>query len=232
MPRLVRASLGLALLVGTLTSGIAHAELVVLTGGEVIKVKAFAARGTVGELTFPEGGVMTLPMLRVERVLDDEVEEAPAPLPPAPAPAAFPLAFDAGQTAPATPYGELIFEAAKANALNPQLVAAVVHTESAFNARAYSNKGACGLMQLMPATGQRFGLAWNDLFDAGKNLRAGAKYLRWLVDHFQGDLQKVLAAYNAGEGTVERYAGVPPYRETRAYVRRVYTLLGLVPTTS
>ncbi len=222
----------LAALVCLATSAPGRAELVVLTGGNVMKVKAFEARGAVAELTLAEGGVMTLPMLRVERVLDDEVEEKPAPLPEPPAPAAFPLAFDAAQKAPSTPYGELIFQAAQANSLNPQLVAAVVHTESAFNARAYSNKGACGLMQLMPATGQRFGLAWNDLFDAGKNLRAGTKYLRWLVDRFQGDLPKVLAAYNAGEGSVDRYAGVPPYRETRNYVRRVYALLGLVPSTS
>jgi len=78
----------------------------------------------------------------------------------------------------------------------------------------------------------RFGVSWNERFDAEKNLRAGAKYLKWLVDRFQGDLPKVLAAYNAGEGSVDRYAGVPPYRETREYVRRVYTHLGLTPTAS
>lgn len=219
-------------LAGLLPALRARAELVVLDGGEVMKVAAFSAEGEVARLTFKEGGVMTLPMLRIDRVLADEVEEQVAALPEVAAPPTFALAFDAAQAIPASPYGGLIYEAAKENALNPELVAAVVRTESAFNARAYSHKGACGLMQLMPATGQRFGIAWNELFDAKKNLRAGAKYLRWLVDRFQGDLPKVLAAYNAGEGTVDRYSGVPPYRETRDYVRRVYAHLGLAPTAS
>jgi hypothetical protein len=214
-------------LAGVLAASTARAELVILGGGEVLKVKAFAADGREAHLTFKDGGVMTLPMMRVERVVDDEVEEKPEPLPAVPAVAAFPVEFAAGQEIPATPFGALIYDAARENSLNPRLVAAVARTESAFNARAYSNQGACGLMQLMPATGQRFGIAWDDLFDAGKNLRAGAKYLKWLVDRFQGDLPKVLAAYNAGEGSVERYSGVPPYRETRDYIRRVYAALGL-----
>lgn len=222
----------LVLCAGFLAASPARAELVILGGGEVLKVKAFAADGREARLTFKDGGVMTLSMLRVERVIDDEVEEKPEPLPVMPAVAAFPLSFDAGQEIPATPFGTLIYSAARESSLNPKLIAAVVRTESAFNTRAYSNKGACGLMQLMPATGQRFGIAWDDLFDAGKNLRAGAKYLKWLVDRFKGDLPKVLAAYNAGEGSVDRYSGVPPYRETRDYIRRVYAQLGLVLSSS
>ncbi len=79
----------------------------------------------------------------------------------------------------------------------------------------------------MPATGERFGVRRDQLTDPARNLEAGITYLKWLVDRFPGDLQKVLAAYNAGEGTVDRYQGVPPYRETRDYVRRIYTTLGL-----
>ncbi len=222
-------------LAGLLPAVRARAELVVLAGGEVLKVAAFNAEGQSARLTFKEGGVMTLSMLRVDRVLEDEVEEPVASiagLSDVAAPAAFPVSFDAAQAIPTSPFGGLIYAAAKESALNPELVAAVVRTESAFNPRAYSHKGAAGLMQLMPATGQRFGVSWDERFDAAKNLRAGARYLRWLVDRFQGDLPKVLAAYNAGEGSVDRYSGVPPYRETREYVRRVFSHLGLAPASS
>ena len=80
----------------------------------------------------------------------------------------------------------------------------MVRAESDFNARAYSNKGACGLMQLMPATGRRFGVAWDDLFDARKNLAAGTKYLKWLVDRFKGDLPGV-GGVQRRRGSVDRY---------------------------
>ena len=136
------------------------------------------------------------------------------------------LLFEAEATVPDTPFGELIFAAAERAGVHPLLVAAVVRAESAFDARAVSVKGARGLMQLMPATAERFGVRADWLFDPEKNLEAGTRYLAWLADRFPGDLRRVLAAYNAGEGEVERYAaaphdGVPPYRETRDYVRRV-----------
>jgi soluble lytic murein transglycosylase-like protein len=82
-------------------------------------------------------------------------------------------------------------------------------------------------MQLMPATAQRFGVSKERLFEPKHNLDAGVRYLRWLVDQFPDDLSKVLAAYNAGEGNVARYQGIPPFRETRDYVRRIFTTLGL-----
>jgi soluble lytic murein transglycosylase-like protein len=106
-------------------------------------------------------------------------------------------------------------------------VAALIRAESAGNPRAVSRKGARGLMQLMPATAQRFGVRKDKLFDPKHNLEAGIQYLSWLVEQFQGDLAKILAAYNAGEQAVWRYAGIPPYRETKTYVRRIYSLLGL-----
>ncbi len=84
-------------------------------------------------------------------------------------------------------------------------------------------------MQLMPATGSRFGVSPRELFDPEKNVDAGARYLAWLADRFDDDLPRVLAGYNAGEGTVDRFGGVPPYRETRDYVRRISEGLGLVP---
>jgi soluble lytic murein transglycosylase-like protein len=111
--------------------------------------------------------------------------------------------------------------------MNPRLVAAMVRCESAFDPYATSPRGAQGLMQLMPATAERFGVAPVELHDPARNLEAGVRYLRWLADRFDNDLPKVLAAFNSGEGTVDRYSGVPPYRETQDYVRRVYAQLGL-----
>jgi soluble lytic murein transglycosylase-like protein len=131
---------------------------------------------------------------------------------------------------PEAPFGDLIYEMAGRYSVNPYLVAALVQVESAFNPRAVSNKGARGLMQLLPETARRFGLQKKkDLFDPAKNLEAGIRYLKWLSDRFSGDAVRVLAAYNAGEGAVERFGGVPPYQETRNYVSRIFGLLGLVP---
>ncbi len=203
----------------------ARAELVILTGGEVLKVAAYEVGEEEARLTLPGGGTMVLPLLRVERVVDDEVVPVvePGESPPAPA---FALRFELGQPVPEGPHGALLYEAARRHSLNPQVVAAVVRAESAFNPRAVSRKGACGLMQIMPATGQRFGLSRRELFEPRKNIDAGVRYLAWLAERFQGELPLVLAAYNAGEGTVARYRGVPPYRETREYIRRIYRSLG------
>ena len=135
--------------------------------------------------------------------------------------------FDEGQQVPETPYGELIFAAAKRERLNPQLIAAMVRHESAFDPGAVSVKGARGLMQLMPATARRFGVETGDLFNPARNLEAGARYLKWLAGRFSEDLPRILAAYNAGEANVDRYNGVPPFRETRSYIRRIYGTLGV-----
>jgi soluble lytic murein transglycosylase-like protein len=112
-----------------------------------------------------------------------------------------------------------IHDAARTHGVDPRLVAAVARRESAFNARAMSNKGACGVMQLMPATAQYLGV--RNVFDARENIFGGARYLRTLLDTFNGDLDLTLAAYNAGPGAVVKHHGVPPYRETRAYVAAV-----------
>jgi soluble lytic murein transglycosylase-like protein len=128
---------------------------------------------------------------------------------------------------PQSPYGKVIYDIAVRHSINPHLVAALIHVESAFNPRAVSRKGAYGLMQLLPETARRFGLTRKkDLFNPKKNLEAGVRYLKWLADRFGGDAEKILAAYNAGEGAVERFGGIPPYQETQSYVQKIFGLLG------
>lgn len=117
------------------------------------------------------------------------------------------------------PFGSIIYSEAKKNDLPPELVAAVVQAESKFKPTAQSHAGAIGLMQLVPKTGRWMGA--KDLRNPAQNIQAGAKYLRYLHDRFDGDQQKVIAAYNAGEGNVRRFNGVPPFRETRNYVAKV-----------
>jgi len=116
-------------------------------------------------------------------------------------------------------YDRLIRRTAAIHKVDPALIKAVMHVESGFNPHAVSDKGAQGLMQLMPETAQRYGA--EDLFDPAQNVRAGALYLKDLQKMFKNNMRLVLAAYNAGENAVLRYNGVPPYDETRDYVRKV-----------
>jgi len=119
----------------------------------------------------------------------------------------------------AVPFGDLIHAKAQKYDVDPSLLAAVVETESSFRSHARSQVGARGLMQLMPRTGRWLGA--RNLYNAEQNVDAGAKYLKYLNARFDGNLTKTIAAYNAGEGNVRRYNGVPPFRETRSYVKRV-----------
>jgi soluble lytic murein transglycosylase-like protein len=116
-----------------------------------------------------------------------------------------------------------IKEVAARHGVRADLVAAVIEAESDFNPRAVSRRGARGLMQLMPTTAKRLGV--KDPFDPRKNIEAGVKHLRAMMDRFDNNIPLALAAYNAGEVAVIKYRGVPPYRETRAYVKRIMTKL-------
>ncbi len=117
------------------------------------------------------------------------------------------------------PFQRLIEEVAQRHSVEPALLSALVEVESARRSDAVSPKGARGLGQLMPATARRFGV--DDPHDPEANLQGSAQYLRWLLERYGGDVRLALAAYNAGEGAVDKYGGVPPYPETRQYVRRV-----------
>jgi soluble lytic murein transglycosylase-like protein len=114
---------------------------------------------------------------------------------------------------------KLVKEAAERHNVDPALVRAVIQTESNWNPSAVSRKGAGGLMQLIPTTAQRYGA--NDVFNPQQNIDAGVRHLKWLLERYNGNLDLALAAYNAGEGAVDRAHGIPAFRETRDYVQRV-----------
>jgi hypothetical protein len=123
-----------------------------------------------------------------------------------------------------TSYTDEVAAAAAEHGVDAAFIRAIIHAESAFNPNAVSRVGAQGLMQLMPATATRFGVT--SAFDPVDNIKGGVSYLAWLLKRFDGDERRVAAAYNAGEGAVDKYDGVPPYQETLVFVERVGTLRG------
>jgi soluble lytic murein transglycosylase-like protein len=162
--------------------------------------------------------------IRLAAPEDEAAAQAPAagPAPSATKPQA-PLGRDGQRVLSLVP---ALTAAAREHGLDPLLLHAIAHVESRHNAMAISPAGARGVMQVMPATGQRFGVVDPEraLLNAETNVRAGAAYLRTLVGRYGTDLRRVLAAYNAGEGAVEKHRGVPPYAETQAYVRDVMAI--------
>jgi hypothetical protein len=178
----------------------ARAEIALLSSGLTLKLEAHRAEDGLVILVLKGGGEMTVPASTVRGFVPDEVLDE----------LAVPPGGDLRAVAAA---------AARRHGLDPGLVMAVVSVESGFRPEAVSPKGARGLMQLMPRTAESLGVV--DAFDPAQNLDGGARHLGQLLTLYGGDLVKALAAYNAGEGAVERHGGVPPYRETRAYVKKV-----------
>lgn len=232
MKRLVLATVLLALAVP------AHATLVLLADGSSVRIGSFQAvdSGRTMKVALDGGGAMFIPMRQIERIIDDSL---PSPELEA---ATAKVVYEKKGVFPGnswrysasrgplfrTKFDTLIVDAAKKFDVDAALISAVIKAESDFNPREVSNKGARGLMQLMPATAERFGVA--DSFDPVANINAGTKYLHWLLQTFHGDANLALAAYNAGEANVMKYKGIPPFRETLVYVNRVATHLlnGLV----
>jgi hypothetical protein len=177
--------------------GTARAEIALLANGLTLKLDGHRVEGDVLFLSLKGGGEMGVPPSTVRGFVPDEVvEEVEGP---------------AGT--------DLAVEVARRHGLDPDLVVAVVGVESGFHADAVSPKGAQGLMQLMPTTANALGV--EDALDPAQNLDGGVRHLGSLLTLYGGDLVRALAAYNAGEGAVARHGGVPPYRETRAYVKKV-----------
>jgi soluble lytic murein transglycosylase-like protein len=223
-----------------LTAGIALAlcpspcvagHQVTFQGGGTLDVERFRVEGSRIIVTLPGGGEIGFPSHQVSAIAERKLPPAPAvPVaPPEPltgtreaAPAEAPSApFEPPTISPWDPEPGvriLIRHVAAVVGVDARLVEAVVETESKFDPYAVSRRGAMGLMQLMPQTAQRFKV--QDVFDPRQNLEGGTRYLKELLIRYQ-DTALALAAYNAGEEAVDRYRGIPPYRETRGYVARI-----------
>ena len=221
-----RAFLVLMLVCAAVPAG---ASIAVFTDGRSVKITAFKAveGGDEMELKLRNGGLLTVPIDRVDRIIDDEVTT------PEVAEEVKRIVEDHVGVFPKrswrysatsgpifhSRYDSTIVEAAEKFDVDAALVSAVIKAESDFNPREISSKGARGLMQLMPSTAHRFGVT--NSFDPVANIYAGTRYLRWLFETFHGNADLAVAAYNAGEGNVWRYNGVPPFRETVTYISRI-----------
>ena len=178
------------------------ADLAVLRNGHSIRHRRREVTGDVTRLYLTAEGYVDVPTAEIIRIETEEYVPTPEPPPSA-----------------ARPIPQLIDEASDRHQLDADFVRSVVRAESAFNPRALSPKGAQGLMQLMPATASDLGVA--NPFDPAANVEGGVRHLRALLRLYGNDPAKALAAYNAGTERVTRYGGIPPYRETRAYVAQV-----------
>jgi soluble lytic murein transglycosylase-like protein len=199
----------------------ARAEIIHLTSGRTINVKGHRFEGSSIVLTLRTGGEVMCDRSLIDKIVPDE---APYPEPVATPPAAEVPSLSVTDLLQATPYGEIIAAVSEAHGVDPLLVRALIQVESNYKPKARSRKGAMGLMQLMPSTARVYNV--RNPFDPKANIEAGIKHLKSLVDRFDG-IEIALAAYNAGEGAVEKFNGVPPYRETRNYITRILALAGI-----
>ncbi len=199
----------------------ASAELVTFSTGRTMSVREHRVDGVSMVFTLRGGGEMVVDSALVSTIGPDEVPY-PEPLADVPVPQSFALPAPSAALTVHAAYDPIIRRLAAEKGVDAAIVRAVIQVESGYQPRARSPKGALGLMQVMPATGRRYGIS--NLYDPSANIRAGVTHLKTLLDRFP--LTLALAAYNAGEGTVERFAGIPPYPETLDYVARVRALLG------
>ena len=195
----------------------AQAEIVHLTTGRTLSVKGHRLDGETIVLMLRAGGEVNIDKTLVERVGPDEV--------PYPEPEALVSATEqkGSLLAATSPYAEIIASMSEAHGVDPNLVRALIQVESGYRPKAKSPKGAMGLMQLMPSTARVYNV--RNPYDPKANIAAGVKHLKSLIDRWGVEL--ALAAYNAGEGAVMKFNGIPPYRETRNYVSKILSLAGV-----
>jgi Transglycosylase SLT domain len=228
MPLSLR-SLALGLTAGLALAAPAGADLVVLSSGRVMSASSVVLTEDTATIRLRGGGEVTCDRSLVVRVDPDETpwidpagtataDETGDP-DATPALATVPVRTVAIPAA----YRDVITRLAEAHGVDARLIHAVISVESAYRPRARSRKGARGLMQLMPATARQYGV--RNAYKEAANLDAGVRHLKMLLDRFA--VREAIAAYNAGEAAVRRFGGVPPFRETRAYVERVLSLSGL-----
>jgi hypothetical protein len=211
----------ICVLVGTLASVCvepASAEIIVLGSGRTLSVKGHRNDGDSIILTLRNGGEVTVDRTFVDRILPDEV-----PYPEPQTDDQSQALLDPADLLQSTPYGEIIAAVSQTHGVDPMLVRALIQVESNYQPTAKSPRGAMGLMQLMPSTAREYKV--RNPFDPKANIEAGIKHLKGLIDRF--GVEMALAAYNAGEGAVKRFNGIPPYRETRNYVSRILSLAGI-----
>ena len=206
-----------AVVVGLLCCSASAAEIALLRNGFTIRHEHRTVIGDNTRLFFEEGTTtfIDVPTADIEGYEKDLTQ----PALPDPAPATPPVLAVPPTSTPAPDLNQVVNSASAAYHLDPDLVNSVIHAESGFNSHAVSRKGAQGLMQLMPDTANKLGVA--NAFDPQSNVVGGSRYLRELLERYNFDLIKALAAYNAGTKRVEQYNGVPPYSETRAYVSKI-----------
>ena len=212
---------GLAFLAATSAS----ASIAVFSDGRNMKIETYVVQEETIHLTLQGGGKMSMALARIERIVDDEVttpevvEEVKKIVEEGVFPRRSWRYSEDSQPLFKSKYDSIIVEAAKHFDVDAALISAVIKAESDYDARTVSHKGARGLMQLMPATAKRFGVT--NSFDPKQNIHAGTRYLRWLLKTFDDNADLAVAAYNAGEGNVWKYDGVPPFRETVNYINRI-----------
>lgn len=208
----------------------ASASIAVFTDGRAMKIAAYRVEDDTIHLQLKSGGAMSMPLQRIDRIVDDEIitPEVVAEVKKIAEEGVFPRRSwrydDSSKPLFKTRFDKLIDEAARHFDVDAALVSAVIKAESDYNPREISIKGARGLMQLMPSTAARFGVT--NSFDPVANVYAGTRYLRWLLQTFDSNADLAVAAYNAGEGNIWKYNGVPPFRETLTYIRRIAKHLG------
>jgi hypothetical protein len=199
----------------------ARAELVFFQSGRAMSVRAIRSDGEQIVLQLRSGGDIHCDRSLIVKVEPDEVEYPEEVLQALPFARTIVLEPPPPPTIPEQ-FRELVTQTAARHGVDARVVNALIQVESAYHSRAVSPKGARGLMQLMPATGRQYGAL--DLFDPKVNLDAGVQHLKRLLARYY-DLPKALAAYNAGEAAVDRFGGIPPFRETQDYVTRILRLL-------